>query len=75
MAAIATGVARVFAPFESLEAYRLDILGSILGIVGFSALALPPGPPLVWGLVVAAIFVGGAGRSPTDRQPSPPSSW
>ena len=62
MAAIASGVARVFARFESLEAYRLDILGSILGIVGFSALAFLQASPLVWGLVVAAALVALSGR-------------
>ena len=62
MAAIASGVARVFARFESLEAYRLDILGSILGIVGFSALAFLQASPLVWGLVVAVALVALSGR-------------
>src|SRR5205085_1613049 len=32
MAAIAQGVARAFARFEPLEAYRLDVLGSVVGI-------------------------------------------
>ena len=63
MAAIAEGVARAFGRFEPLEAYRLDILGSILGIVAFSALSLLQAPPLAWGLVITAIFVGMLGRS------------
>ena len=63
MAAIAEGVARAFARFEPLEAYRLDILGSILGIATFSALSLLQAPPLAWGLVITAIFVGMFGRS------------
>jgi len=57
MAAIAAGVARVFVRFEPLEAYRLDILGSILGIVAFSALSFADAPPLVWGGIVAAVLV------------------
>lgn len=56
MAMIAEGVARTFARFEPLEAYRLDILGSIAGIVGFSVLAFFHAPPLAWGLVAAAAF-------------------
>src|SRR5688572_24363853 len=39
MAMIAEGVARTFAKFEPLEAYRLDITGSIAGIVAFSLLS------------------------------------
>ncbi|MGH2630672.1 MAG: spermidine synthase [Actinomycetota bacterium] len=57
MAAIAQGVARVFARYESLEAYRLDILGSILGIVAFSVLAFVDAPPLAWGGVVSIALV------------------
>jgi hypothetical protein len=63
MATTAEGVARTFMRFEALEAYRLDILGSILGIAAFSALALLQAPPLAWGVVVAAISVGVMGRS------------
>src|SRR5438132_163696 len=39
MSMIAEGVARTFASFEPLEAYRLDILGSICGIAAFSTLS------------------------------------
>jgi Spermine/spermidine synthase domain len=63
MAAIAEGVARAFGRFEPLEAYRLDILGSILGIAAFSVLSLLQAAPLAWGLVITAIFVGMLGRS------------
>lgn len=57
LATIAEGVARTFARFEPLEAYRLDILGSILGIVGFAALSLLHAPPVVWGVVAATGFL------------------
>jgi SAM-dependent methyltransferase len=57
MAMIAEGVARTFVQFEPLEAYRLDISGSILGIVAFSALSFTWAPPVVWGLIAAALFV------------------
>jgi SAM-dependent methyltransferase len=57
MAMIAEGVARQFVTFEPLEAYRLDIGGSLLGIIGFSALSFTWAPPVAWGAVVAALFV------------------
>ncbi|MDQ3146266.1 MAG: spermidine synthase, partial [Actinomycetota bacterium] len=43
--------------FEPLDAYRLDILGSVAGVVGFSILSFLRAPPLVWGVVVGAAFV------------------
>lgn len=63
MAAIAQGVARTFALFKPLDAYRLDILGSLAGIATFSLLAFLGAPPLVWGLVVSALFIVLYGRS------------
>ena len=56
LAMIAEGVARVFVTFEPLEAYRLDISGSILGIVAFSALSFTSAPPLAWGVISAVLF-------------------
>jgi hypothetical protein len=58
MAMIADGVARTFVTFEPLEAYRLDIVGSIIGIAAFSALSFLGTPPIVWGVVVGICFVG-----------------
>ena len=57
MAAIAEGVGRLFIRFEPLEAYRWDILGSILGIGAFSALAFLHASPLVWGAIAAVIYL------------------
>jgi hypothetical protein len=57
MACVGNGVARTFICFEPLEAYRLDILGSIGGIVVFSALAFLELPPIAWATIVAALFV------------------
>jgi spermidine synthase len=57
LAMIAEGVARTFVRFAPLEAYRLDIGGAILGIVGFSVLSFLHAPPVVWGLVVAVLFI------------------
>jgi SAM-dependent methyltransferase len=62
MAAIAEGVGRTFVRFPPLEAYRWDIVGSILGIAAFSVLSFLEASPLVWGVIAAAIFVGVAGR-------------
>ena len=56
LAAIGNGVARTFARFEPLEAYRLDILGSVLGTIGFSVLAFLGAPPVVWGIVMSAVL-------------------
>ena len=54
---IAQEVARTFATFEPLEAYRLDIGGSLLGIVTFAGLSFLRTPPLVWALLAAVLFV------------------
>jgi hypothetical protein len=62
MALLAEGVARTFARFEPLEAYRLDIVGSIAGIAAFSVLAFLGLPPLAWGVVVAVTFLALLGR-------------
>lgn len=57
MTCIADGVARTFVKFEPLEAYRLDILGSIAGILVFTLLAFLRVPPLGWGLVAALAWL------------------
>ncbi|MBI3647913.1 MAG: spermidine synthase [Actinobacteria bacterium] len=57
MAAIGQGVAVRFARFPPLEAYRLDILGSIAGIATFSLMSLAGAPPVAWCAVIAAIFI------------------
>ena len=57
MALIGEGVARAFAKFGPLEAYRLDLIGSIAGIAAFTFLSFLGAPPLVWGVVVAIALV------------------
>jgi len=57
MAAIAQGVARLFQRFPPLEAYRLDVLGSVTGIAAFTTLSLIGAPPVVWGAVIVGLFV------------------
>jgi SAM-dependent methyltransferase len=57
-------VGQCFSELPRLEAYRLDLIGSLTGIVAFSALAFLRAPSVVWGVVVAvAVFVL-AGRRP-----------
>jgi len=57
MAMIAQGVADRFAAFPPLEAYRLDVVGSLAGIAAFSLLAWASSPPLVWGVVIVGLSV------------------
>jgi hypothetical protein len=57
MMTIAEGVARTFVEFDPLRAYQLDIMGSIAGIAGFSALAFAGAPPIAWGLITATAFL------------------
>jgi SAM-dependent methyltransferase len=57
MAAIAHGVAVRFRRFSALDAYRLDIVGAIAGIVTFSALAMLGFGPLSWAIVIALLFL------------------
>jgi SAM-dependent methyltransferase len=57
LATIAQAVAQVFATFPPLEAYRLDIGGSLLGIAGFTAVSFLRAPPVAWGLIVVVVAV------------------
>src|SRR2546428_11633651 len=57
MALVGEGVARTFRRFPPLEAYRLDILGSLAGLVACSILSFLEAPPLAWGAVVTAAFL------------------
>ena len=57
MAGIGEGVGRSFQLYAPLQAYRLDIIGSLAGIVGFSLLSFVWAPPLAWGGVVTILFV------------------
>ena len=42
--------------YSPLQAYRLDIVGSLVGILAFSALSFLWAPPLAWGAVVTVLF-------------------
>ena len=54
---LAQEVARTFSLFEPLDAYRLDIGGSLLGIVTFAGLSFLRMPPLAWAALSAVVFV------------------
>ena len=58
-------VGRSFRGLPALDAYRLDLLGSLAGIAAFTGLALLGTPPLAWGLVLVALFVGLLGTART----------
>jgi spermidine synthase len=68
LAALAQEVARTFARFEPLTAYRLDILGSLTGIVTFAALSFLRLPPLGWALAASVVFAVLLGRRATRVQ-------
>ena len=62
LATIAEGVGRRFVRFEPLDAYRLDIVGSLSGIVAFSALSFVRIGPVLWGLTIVVVFLVLLGR-------------
>jgi SAM-dependent methyltransferase len=50
-------VGRCFSRLSPLAAYRYDLIGSLLGIVSFAVLSFLHTPSLVWGLIVAPLFL------------------
>ena len=58
MSCIGQGVARTFVKFPPLQAYKLDLIGSVAGIVGFSVLSFLRAPPLAWGAVAVVVMLG-----------------
>ena len=66
MASVTQEAARAFARFPPLEAYRLDVLGSLAGIGAFAGLAFLQLPPLAWA-VVAALGLVLLLRGPSGR--------
>jgi len=57
MAGLGQGVARIFVRFRPLNAYRLDIMGSIAGIAVFSLLSFFNQPPATWGFIACGGLV------------------
>jgi hypothetical protein len=62
MAGIAQTVAASFVKFAPLEAYRIDVLGSLAGIGVFSLLSFLQLPPAGWGSIAAVLIVCLLGR-------------
>ena len=54
MAGLGQAMARTFVGFRALNAYRLDIVGSIAGIAAFSVLSFLDQPPATWGIIACA---------------------
>jgi SAM-dependent methyltransferase len=50
-------VGRCFVQLPRLDAYRLDLLGSLLGIASFTVLSLLRAPSVAWGVVVSVLIV------------------
>ena len=76
LAFITDGVATTFKQFEPLEAYKLDLIGSVLGIVGVAVLSFLHMPPVAWGVVAARVLIlvslPRCGSSPCSPSPR---SW
>ncbi|WP_214102920.1 spermidine synthase [Acrocarpospora catenulata] len=50
-------VGRCFPELGRLEAYRYDLIGSLIGIGLFTLLSFLSAPPVVWGLIAAAAYI------------------
>ncbi len=50
-------VGRCFREMAGLDAYRLDLIGSLAGIGAFTLLAFLRAPSVVWGAVVAVCYI------------------
>jgi hypothetical protein len=57
MAGLGESVGRLFGRFAALQAYRLDLIGSLIGIGAFTALSFLRAPSVAWGAIAAAGFV------------------
>ncbi len=62
-------VGRCFAELPRLTAYRYDLIGSLIGIAGFTGLSFLGAPPIWWGLIVTVMF--GALMIPRQRSGVP----
>ncbi len=50
-------VGRCFGQLRPLTAYRWDLVGSLVGISGFTLLSFLQAPSVAWGIVVAMLFI------------------
>ena len=55
-------VGACFTELPRLEAYRLDLIGSLAGIAGFSVMSFLGAPPLVWFGIASLLFAALLGR-------------
>lgn len=66
VAAVTAGPAEIvggcFRALPRLDAYRLDLIGSLGGILGFTLLSMIGSPPLVWFGIAGALFIVLLGR-------------
>lgn len=57
LAGPAEAVGRCFARLRPLSAYRYDLIGSLAGIVAFSALSFLRAPSVVWGVIAMVPYL------------------
>lgn len=57
LAGPAEAVGRCFAQLAPLTAYRYDLIGSLLGIAGFTALSFLHAPSVVWGVIAVGLYL------------------
>ncbi|HVQ17786.1 MAG TPA: spermidine synthase, partial [Actinomycetes bacterium] len=57
-------VGRCFQQLPPLNAYRLDLIGSLIGISAFTALSFMRAPSVVWALVVCGVWLILSGPKP-----------
>ena len=57
LAGPAEQVGRCFGQLAPLKAYRYDLIGSLAGIVAFSALSFLRAPSLTWGVIAVAVYI------------------
>ena len=58
LACIGNGIAHTFRQLQALDAYKFDLIGSLVGIVGFTTLSFLGTPPIVWSLIAAVVLLG-----------------
>lgn len=57
MLTIADGVKNEFQKFANLQAYRLEIIGALLGVILFSYLAFLHSTPIIWGGIISILLI------------------
>jgi SAM-dependent methyltransferase len=57
LAMVGQETGRAFAAFKPLTAYRLDILGSLAGVLAFAGLSLVGVPPIGWGIGIGILLI------------------